>query len=64
MDFKTYIEREGKDAIAAVCGVTPRAVEAWRYRQRRPQPHVAPKLIAYAKGDLTWEDIYPPKGQA
>jgi hypothetical protein len=61
MDFKAYIEREGVDVLAAVVGVKPRAVQGWRYRQSRPRPEDAPKLIEYAKGELTWQDIYPPR---
>jgi hypothetical protein len=64
MDFKAYIEREGVDALAAAMGVKPRAVQGWRYRQSRPRPEDAPKLIAHAKGDLTWQDIYPPRDGA
>lgn len=59
MDFKTYIEQEGTEAIARVMGVKPRAVEGWRFRQSRPKPEDAPKLIAHAKGQLSWQDIYP-----
>jgi hypothetical protein len=64
MDFKTYIEREGVEVVAAVMGVKPRAVQGWRYRQSRPRPEDAPKLIEFAKGDLTWQDIYPPSQAA
>lgn len=63
MDFKEFIEREGVEALAELCGVTPRAVEGWRYRARRPKPDMAPVLIAASKGDLTWLDIYPPRPQ-
>lgn len=61
MDFKAYIEREGVEKIAALCGVDPRAVQGWRYRARRPRPEIAPRLIEASNGDLTWQDIYPPR---
>lgn len=59
MDFKDFIEREGPAKIAAVMGVSLYTVKCWRYRQRRPRPEQAPKLIEYANGALTWQDIYP-----
>lgn len=64
MDFKDYIEREGIERVAEVMGVKPRAVQGWRYRQSRPRPEDAPKLIEHAKGDLSWQDIYPPRDGA
>ncbi len=62
--FRKYIDREGAAKIAALCGVTPRAVESWRYKARRPRPDMAPLIIAASNGELAWQDIYPPKAVA
>jgi hypothetical protein len=64
VNFKSFIEREGMEKVASVVGLTPRAIKDWRFGYRRPRPDMAITLIAYAKGDLTWEDIYPPKDAA
>lgn len=59
--FIEFIKRQGVRQVADLCGATPRAVESWRYGARRPRPEMANAIVAASAGELTLQDIYPPK---
>jgi DNA-binding transcriptional regulator YdaS (Cro superfamily) len=59
MEFKQFIVREGEAKVAKLCGMSPRAVAAWRYGARRPRPDTARLIIEGSRGELSWNDIYP-----
>jgi len=53
-----YILRIGDEAAAELFGVKPRTVAAWRRGERIPRPAQAKRIVAAARGELSYESIY------
>jgi len=60
--LKDFLTNVGDDAAAALIGVTPRAVAAWRRGERFPRPVQADRIVRIAKnhpaGPVDYAGIY------
>lgn len=64
MDLPSYIRSLGVDKFAEQFGESPRAVKGWLYGERLPRKESAAKIVAGARGKVTFESIYGPRGRA
>jgi hypothetical protein len=71
MDLPAFIRSLAPDTLGAIEAASdlfdePKGtVKAWLYRERYPKKQTAPKLIARAKGKLSYAGIYaPPRDRA
>ena len=60
MTLPDFLKDVGDTKVADAIGVSPRAVLAWRLRERYPRPAQAAKLVEFAAGRLDYSGIYAP----
>lgn len=58
MDLPAYIESVGDARASELFGEPIRTVKSWRYRDRRPRPATAQKIVERTEGAVTLADIY------
>ena len=58
MDLPAYIKSVGDARASELFGEPVRTVKSWRYRDRRPRPETAQKIVAATNGEVTLADIY------
>lgn len=63
MDLPGLIEEAGVAQVAQACGVSRRAVRAWRLGYRRPLPESAKRIVAAFPGMTTFAEIYASAGR-
>lgn len=61
MNITEYIKSVGVPVIAKQIGVTERAVQSWKLRQRKPRPEDAMKLVELSGGMISFSSIYRKK---
>lgn len=58
MDLPEYIKTVGDARASEIFGESIRTVRSWRYRDRRPRPITAHKIVEATNGEVTLADIY------
>lgn len=52
-----YITKVGEEKFSADYGVTVRAAQSYRFRQRRPRREAAQRIVEDGRNPLTWDSV-------
>ena len=58
MDLPSFIRSIGVEKSAELFDATPRQVKGWLYRERKPRPEHAEKIVQRTRGKVSFESIY------
>lgn len=58
MNLPDYIKAKGIKESAALFGVSPATVKAWRWGYRSPRPEAANRIVAATGGEVSLAGIY------